>query len=366
MSDSGTATSISVRTGAGEGYLIYFSPLREISHLLQEAGLRAGKCLVVTDEHLASRHAGSLEESLRRAGWIPHLITLPAGETTKAIPYLQKVYDTALASGIERTTPLLAFGGGVIGDLAGFAAATLLRGIPLVQIPTTLIAQVDSAVGGKTGINHAVGKNLIGAFYPPRFVLSDLSLLQSLPEKEWTSGLAEVVKHGLIADEGLFRFLEEHWDAVLQRNTGTVAEMVPRAVLVKADVVSQDEKEAGLRAILNFGHTFAHAIERVSGYGIFTHGEAVAAGMRAALHLSRSVDPDLPFDRADSLVARLPVPPQIRDLDEDRLLHVMNADKKVRAGRIRFVLLDRIGSAYVTDEVDPAAVRAAWRYALTR
>jgi 3-dehydroquinate synthase len=232
-------------------------------------------------------------------------------------------------------------------------------------VPTTLIAQVDSAIGGKTGINHPVGKNLVGAFYQPRFVLADPAVLQSLPAREWTSGLAEVVKHGLIADEELFAFLEENWKWVLEMDRATIEWMVPRAVAVKARIVSQDEREAGRRAILNFGHTFAHAIENVSGYGVFTHGEAVAAGMRAALHLSRSRVPDLLFDRADSLVTRLPVPPAIARLDVEELMAAMQADKKVRHGRLRFVLLETIGQAYVTDVVDPAEVRAAWKYALS-
>jgi 3-dehydroquinate synthase len=326
--------------------------------------LRPGACLVVTDEHVGPLYAGVAEESLRTTGWNPYVITLPAGETTKAIPYLQKIYDNALSHGVERNTPLIALGGGVVGDLAGFAAATLLRGIPLIQMPTTLIAQVDSAIGGKTGINHEMGKNLIGAFYQPKLVLADTSLLQSLPQREWTSGLAEVVKHGLIADEELFRYLEDNWPEILEREHDIVDWMVPRAARVKAVVVSQDETETGLRAILNFGHTFAHAIERVSAYRVFTHGEAVAAGMRAALFLSRTRHPDLPFERADALVSSLPVPRELTNLDVDRLTDAMKADKKVRHGKIRFVLLDHIGHAYVTDDVDPKAVREAWKCVL--
>jgi 3-dehydroquinate synthase len=317
----------------------------------------------VTDANVAELYAGVVSNSLRAAGWIPHVITLPPGETTKSIPYLQKVYDGALSSGIERSSPLIALGGGVVGDLGGFAAATLLRGIPLIQVPTTLIAQVDSAIGGKTGINHEAGKNLIGAFHQPSVLLTDTGLLQSLPPREWRSGLAEVVKHALIADEELFQFLEEQWDAVMRREPEVVDRVVARAAAVKAAVVSQDEREAGLRTILNFGHTFAHSIEKVSGYGVFTHGEAVATGMRAALHLSHSLDAGFPFQRADALVSRIPVPHSIADLDVHVLTDAMRSDKKVREGRIRFVALRRIGEAYATDDVAPGVLRDAWHYA---
>jgi 3-dehydroquinate synthase len=277
---------------------------------------------------------------------------------------LHALYDAALTWGIDRATPVLALGGGVVGDLAGYAAATLLRGLSLIQLPTSLIAQVDSALGGKTGINHAVGKNLIGAFHQPRLVATDLTTLQTLPEREWTSGLAEGVKHALITDGDFFDFLEREWTLVLARDEATLAEMVPRAASIKADVVSKDEREQGRRAILNFGHTFGHAIERVAGYGQLTHGEAVALGMRAALHLSQHLHPNTDFSRAQSLVRRLPVQGNYENLPIPDLLTAMQSDKKVSRGHIRFVVLRRLGEAYVTAEVSSAAVEVAWQEAL--
>lgn len=345
-------------------YEVFFEELISLPAHLRRAGLRPGMCLLVTDRNVAELYAGSLKEELAGQGWHPVDITLPAGETTKSARELQRIYDMSLARGIDRATPVLALGGGVVGDLAGFAAATLLRGLPLVQLPTTLVAQVDSAIGGKTGINHAAGKNLIGAFYQPQFVLADPDTLLSLPDREWTSGLAEVVKHALISDEAFFRFLEDRWDAVAERDPSVVRPLVRRAAAVKARVVEKDEREAGLRAVLNFGHTFAHAIERTAGYGVFTHGEAVAVGMRAALHLSHQMHGDLDSDRADRLVARIPVPTGLESLELDELMNAMQTDKKVQGGRLRLVLLDQIGHAYVTDQVERRDVEAAWRYVL--
>lgn len=354
---------LTVGLPGGRGYAIRFAPLAAVPALMEAAGLRRGRCLLVTDAHVARHHAGRLQAALDGAGWTVRTCVVPPGETTKSPDHLQAIYDAALGWGIDRQTPLLALGGGVVGDLAGFAAATLLRGLPLVQLPTTLIAQVDSAVGGKTGINHAAGKNLIGAFHQPALVVADLATLATLPEREWTSGLAEVVKHALIADADLFARLEADWPAVAGRAADVIPGVLRRAVGIKVDVVSEDEREMGRRAILNFGHTFGHAIERVAGYGTFTHGEAVALGMRAALHLSHRLHPDLPLGRADALVRRLPVPPGLADLPTADLTRAMASDKKVQAGALRFVVLRRIGEAYVTGGVDAADVEAAWAFA---
>lgn len=354
---------ISIRLGSERGYRLFFEPLDTLPHLLVAHDVRPGRTLVVTDTHVAEHYRGRLEQALVEAGWTPRTLILPPGETTKSNEHLQAIYDAALAWGIDRHTPVLALGGGVVGDLAGFAAATLLRGLPLVQIPTTLIAQVDSAIGGKTGINHDVGKNLIGAFHQPLFVCIDRSTLQTLPEREWTSGLAEVVKHALIADRALVARLEAEWQAVLDRSDTVVPEVIHRAAAIKASVVSEDEREAGRRAILNFGHTFGHAIERVAGYGTFTHGEAVALGMRAALYLSHVRHPELPLERADRLVQQIPVPPGLGELATTDLMDAMQADKKARAGSLRFVVLRSIGEAYVTGDVSTADVEAAWAFA---
>lgn len=348
----------------GRDYPIFFLPLSEVPALMEQTGMRRGRCLIVTDEHIARIHLSGLESALSEAGWSARTIILPPGETTKSYEHLHAIYDVALEWGIDRKTPVLALGGGVIGDLAGFAAATLLRGLPLVQLPTTLIAQVDSALGGKTGINHKAGKNLIGAFHQPVFVCSDRETLLTLPRREWTSGLAEVVKHGLIADSDLYEFLEANWLAVLERDPSVVHELVYRGARVKVNVVSQDERESGLRAILNFGHTFGHAIEKAAGYGAFTHGEAVALGMRAALHLSHRYHPDLPLERVDSLLRQIPVGGRLSEYSVPDLMDAMHGDKKAEAGTLRFVLLRRIGEAYVTDRPSPSEVEAALRFAM--
>ncbi len=332
---------------------------------MTEAGLRAGRCLMVTDENVAARYRDPLERALAEEGWTPEVHVIAPGEASKSPAALQAVYDAALAWGIDRETPVVALGGGVVGDLAGFAAATLLRGVPLVQIPTSLIAQVDSAIGGKTGINHAAGKNLVGAFHQPALVLADTAALQTLPEREWTGGLAEVVKHALIADPDFFAFLEANWNAILDREAGVVAPMIRCAARVKVEVVSEDEREKGRRMILNFGHTFGHAIERVAGYGAFTHGEAVALGMRAALHLSHRLHPGFDPARADGLVRMIPVPEKLGALSTDALTKAMRTDKKARAGAVRFVVLEEVGAAYVT-EAPAEDVADAWAFAKNR
>ncbi len=342
---------------------ISFAPLDTLPRVMRSSGVEAGRCLVITDEHVAARYGDAVCACLASEQIKPHLLALPPGEATKSHGRLVEIYDHALAWGMERGVPLVALGGGVVGDLAGFAAATLLRGIPLFQVPTTLIAQVDSSIGGKTGVNHAAGKNLIGAFYRPAGVLTDTTVLKSLPSREWTSGLAEVFKHGLIADEALFEELETASDALFERNEDVVERIVPRAADVKVRVVREDEFETGRRAILNFGHTFAHAIEKVAGYGAYTHGEAVAAGMRAALYLSGQVAAGFNPVRADQLVGRIPVPPGLAALSIADLTEAMKQDKKVRGGEVRLVLLERIGRAFVTGDVPSRLVEKAWAFA---
>ena len=342
---------------------ISFAPLDTLPAVIRSGGVEADRCLVVTDEHVAALYGDAVCNSLALKKFEPHLIVLPPGEATKSQDRLAEIYNRALAWGIERGTPLVAFGGGVVGDLAGFAAATLLRGIPLFQVPTTLVAQVDSSIGGKTGINHTTGKNLIGAFYRPTGILTDPGLLKSLPTREWTSGLAEVIKHGLIADDALFTELETQADALFDRNESVVERIVPRAAAVKVRIVREDEFETGLRTILNFGHTFAHAIEKVAGYGEYTHGEAVAAGMRAALHLSEHTAPGFDAERADRIVRRIPVPPGLASLSIADLMDAMKLDKKVRRGSVRLVLLDRIGHAYVASDIPSSLVKKAWAFA---
>jgi 3-dehydroquinate synthase len=358
------STPIDVALPDGRRYRIVFRTLDDLSVAMVEAGLRQGRCIVITDDDVGRLYAGRTLQALEAGGFKPARITVPAGEASKSLAALADVYGEALRWGVDRKTPVVALGGGVVGDLAGFAAATLLRGLPLVQVPTTLIAQVDSAIGGKTGINHDAGKNLIGAFHQPSLVLVDLATPRTLPEREWTSGLAEVVKHALIADPELLEFLESNWQAVLHREPDAIGPMIYRAAQIKVGVIVRDEREAGLRAILNFGHTFAHALERVAGYGAFTHGEAVALGLRAALYLSHRLNPDLPLERADALVRRIPIHRSTEGLQIDDLNVAMTADKKAVGGTLRFVVLDALGGASVTADVSPADVEAAWRFAL--
>ncbi|MEM1044231.1 MAG: 3-dehydroquinate synthase [Bacteroidota bacterium] len=354
---------VSVPLGDGRAYAVHLRPLADTPVLLGEVGLRAGRCLVVTDETVAALYLDSLRDALGSGGWTVRAHVLPPGEASKSAERLEALYGWALGLGIDRATPVLALGGGVVGDLAGFAAATLLRGLPLVQLPTTLIAQADSAVGGKTGINHAAGKNLIGAIWQPRLVVADPATLQTLSARDYASGLAEVVKSALIADADFVGWLGARWDEVLAREPSVVAPLVRRTAAIKAVIVAEDEREAGRRALLNFGHTFAHAIERAAGYGTFTHGEAVALGMRAALHLSRALAPEASFDQADALVSRLPVPPGLAQIPTEALTDAMATDKKRRAGRLRFVVLGKIGQARLAADVTPEAVAAAWEAA---
>jgi 3-dehydroquinate synthase len=348
----------------GRSYAYAVGPLAELPQRMREAGLSPGVCLLVTDDHLAARYGAPLAEALGAAGWRPRIATVPPGEPSKSPGPLQHLYDAALDAGIDRNSPVIALGGGVVGDLAGYAAATLLRGVPLVQVPTTLIAMVDSAIGGKTGINHAAGKNLIGAFHQPSLVYADMDTLVTLPDREWYGGLAEVVKHALIADTALFTRLEREWDRVLAKDLSLLPELIPRAAKIKINVVQEDERETGRRAILNFGHTFGHAIEREAGYGTFTHGEAVAVGMVAALHLSRLLRPGLDLDDAERLVRRIPVPGTLRGFDLSALRAAMQSDKKKAGSRLRFVVLEALGAATVADHVPDKLVDAAWRHVM--
>lgn len=348
-------------------YDVSFRSLSALPDLLAHTDLRVGRALLVTDENVAAHYRTPLTRTLDTAGWSLKTIVLPPGEATKSAEHLHTLYDEALGWGIDRHTPVFAMGGGVIGDLAGFAAATLLRGVPLVHLPTSLLAQVDASVGGKTAINHDTGKNLIGAFYQPRLVCADPTTLDTLPMDEYTGGMAEVVKHALIGDVDLIEHLEAHLASIFARkDRDAIATTIEQAVQVKADVVSADEREEGRRAILNFGHTFGHAIEKVAGYGTFSHGEAVAVGMRAGLYLSHRRHPEaIPRDRADHLIRAVPVDADPSALSFDALYTAMRADKKNEGGTIRFVLLNQLGDAYVSGDVSRAEAQQAWEFACT-
>jgi len=361
-----TEIPIQLDLSNGRGYELVFSPIQSLPVKMRETGLRPGKCLVITDTNVASHYRAVLVAILQQDGWDPFVLALPPGEETKSPKHLTAIYDAALAWNIDRRTPVIAFGGGVIGDLAGFAASTLLRGVPLVQVPTSLISQVDSAIGGKTGINHTEGKNLIGAFYQPSLVLIDTKLLYTLPRREWTSGLAEVMKHALIGDEAFFSWIEAEIRAIVSRDPRVVGDLIYRAASVKAAVVSEDELEHGKRALLNFGHTFGHALEKTLGYGVLTHGEAVAIGMKSALFMSRRFNRKLEQKRAHTMISNIPTPPIPPTISIPDIRMAMSTDKKKKSERLHFVLLKRIGEAYVTDDVTVADVDAAIAFALGR
>ena len=315
---------------------------------------RAATALIVTNETVGPLYAADLQHSL--SAHYPKVLTLslPDGEAYKTWETLQSIFDVLLENACDRKTVLFALGGGVVGDITGFAAACYMRGVPFVQVPTTLLAQVDSSVGGKTAINHPIGKNMIGAFYQPERVVCDLHTLQSLPARELSAGLAEVIKYGPIADMAFFDWIDTNLDALLQRDPQALAYAVQRSCEIKAYVVGQDERESGLRAILNFGHTFGHAIEAGLGFGEWLHGEAVGCGMVMAAQLSHRLGlVDAAFtERLTALIARAALPTVGPDLGVEAYLHHMRVDKKAEAGDIRFVLIDPPGTAVVRGAPD--------------
>ena len=311
------------------------------------ATLPAGAtALIVTNVTVGPLYAQRLQATLQTRFKTVHIISLPDGEEQKNWQTLNSIFDDLLAKACDRKTVLFALGGGVVGDMTGFAAASYMRGVPFVQVPTTLLAQVDSSVGGKTGINHPMGKNMVGAFYQPLQVVCDLDTLKTLPARELSAGLAEVIKYGPIADMAFFDWIEANLDKLLQRDMGALAYAVQRSCEIKAWVVGQDERESGLRAILNFGHTFGHAIEAGMGYGTWLHGEAVGCGMVMAAKLSHALGlVDAPFvQRLTVLVQKAGLPtiaPRLAEVDNaGRYLELMRVDKKAQGGEIRFVVID--------------------------
>jgi 3-dehydroquinate synthase len=313
------------------------------------------RCVIISDRNVAPRFGAAASKTLRQAGFECELLTVPAGETAKALKTVRACYDQLAALRLERKSFVLALGGGVVGDLAGFVAATYLRGIGFVQAPTTLLAQVDSSVGGKVGVNLKAGKNLVGAFYQPRLVLCGLETLASLPEREFRAGLAEVIKYGVICDARFFRRLERDLPALIRREPGTLAAVVARCCQIKAEVVGQDETESGLRAILNFGHTVGHALEAISHYGKYLHGEAIAIGMAAAARLSaRQLGlPETEAARIENLLKRagLPTGVSLTSRQREKLLSAMRLDKKVSGGEVKFVLARRLGEVQFGQDV---------------
>jgi len=321
---------------------------------LIESHLKQKHVAVVTNTTVAPLYLDPLLSLLKEHGIKAFPIILPDGESYKNQQTLNLIYDALLKEKCERTVTLIALGGGVIGDMTGYAAATYLRGVPFIQIPTTLLSQVDSSVGGKTGINHPMGKNMIGAFYQPQCVIADIDTLKTLPQREFSAGMAEVIKYGLIRDETFFNWLEKNIEGLMKLNPSLLIEAIERSCQNKADVVEIDEHESGVRATLNLGHTFGHAIENAMGYGVWLHGEAVATGMVMAAHLSKLMGwvKGEEFTRIIKLLkeAKLPTdPPQI---SEDQYMELMRMDKKVVNGQIRLVLQKGIGDAVITSDYD--------------
>ena len=328
--------------------------------LLKECGSRIAdyvkpcRCAVVTDSNVGPLHADAVEKSLSTAGFEVFRITVPAGESSKSFEQTATICDAMIANGLDRSSLVVALGGGVVGDLAGFVAAIYYRGIPCVQIPTTIVAQVDSSVGGKTGINAPGGKNLIGSFHQPRLVIADTETLRTLPPREFHEGFAEIIKHAAIRDPGML-------DA--DENPEALAPLIARNVAIKAAIVAEDEFETkGLRALLNFGHTIGHGIENAAGYGRLLHGEAISLGLVAALRLSVEKS-GLPIDQSDRVLEALKrheLPMRLpSDISTGAILEAMRKDKKFHAGAIRFVMLRGLGDAFVSDSVNEADIRAA-------
>ena len=318
-------------------------------------GLSKAACaLIVTNETIAPLYASKLKSALEPLYERVMVLSLPDGEGYKTFETLNLIFDQLLGSGADRKTVLFALGGGVIGDMTGFAAACYMRGVPFVQVATTLLAQVDSSVGGKTAINHPMGKNMIGAFYQPELVVCDLDTIQTLPQRELSAGLAEIIKYGPIADMDFLDWIEEHLDALIAKEPQALAYAVQRSCEIKAAVVGADEREGGVRATLNFGHTFGHAIEAGLGFGVWLHGEAVGCGMVMAAHLSHQLGlVDLSFvQRLTRLVVRAGLPVQGPKLGAPEYLEHMRVDKKAQNGQIRFVLIDKPGHAVVMGAQD--------------
>jgi 3-dehydroquinate synthase len=317
----------------------------------------SGKAAIITDTIVKGLYGDALKKGLTNAGFKVTILEVPAGEEQKSLETAGRLYHELTGAYAERTTPILALGGGVIGDLAGFVAATYMRGVPLIQVPTTLLAQVDSSIGGKVAVDHGQLKNIIGVFYQPRMVIADIDTLKTLPEAELANGLAEVIKHAAIRNRHLFDFLDINLKKVRALNMSVLERMVLENARIKAEVVEKDEKESGLRRILNYGHTVGHAIEAVSDFQL-KHGQAVAIGMLAAARISSRMGilGEDEVARLAGIIKKAGLPTEIPDLPIEDIIAAMKHDKKVRQGKITFVLLKTIGHAIISDDVSPSIV----------
>lgn len=351
---------IAVRTPT-ENYDIHVGQevLKSFGQHLAEL-LPGRKAFLVSHPTLLDLYGPIVTEALQQAGFTTQTYAIPEGETSKNLQTAADLYTHLATYGADRRSVLCAFGGGVVGDLTGFAAATYMRGIPFVQIPTTLLAMVDSSIGGKTGVNHAFGKNMIGSFYPPRAVCTDITLLRSLPEREYLCGLSEIVKAGVIEDTELFTLMERQVEAIRQRDEAVLATLIERAIAVKVRVVEEDPTERGVRAILNFGHTIGHALEAVTAYEQYSHGEAVAIGMALVARLSEALGLCKPEarNRLYSVLEGLGLPVAYADIDTQRLIDVMAHDKKAIDGVVQFVLMRDIGTVVYRQPVPRDALES--------
>ena len=357
---------VRIRAGASAEYEAWVGSglLERLSELLERAGLR-GRTRIVADEVVWGLHGAPMEEALRAAGRDVAVYTLAGGEEQKTLAGAERVYDWLLEVGTDRGDHIVALGGGVVGDMGGFVAATFLRGIAVVQVPSTLLAQVDSSIGGKTGVNHRLGKNLIGAFHQPSLVLADTRFLRTLPEREYRAGWAEIVKMAFIMDADLFARLEARAEALLGfEDEEALAHAVRRSIELKGQVVGADERESGLRVILNYGHTIGHALEAATGYGRLLHGEAVAIGMAGAGSIAnrRGLLSGEAFGAQTALLERFGLPQRASGVRADELLGPLSRDKKARGSTIQWVLADGIGSVTTARDVTPDEVQAALRY----
>ncbi len=350
-----------VNVGLGErSYSIYIDKGLLINCGNRLKNIKTDKKIFIITNHIINKFYGdTLKNSLKDAGFNIYFTEIPDGEEYKTIKTAVEIYDRLLDIKMERGSALIALGGGVIGDITGFVAATYLRGVPYIQIPTTLLAQVDSSIGGKTAVNHPKGKNLIGAFYQPRGVFIDIDTLKTLPKEEILCGVAEIIKYGIIRDRDFFEYLERNIERLINLNEDVLIHSIKRSCETKADVISKDEMETGLRAILNFGHTIGHAIESLTGYKKYRHGEAVAIGMvyAARLSLETGLCSDEDYKRVFNLIRVAGLPTAISGLDADSIIDSLYLDKKVKEEKVRFVLMKKIGSVEIQGDIPNELIR---------
>ncbi|MBL7190453.1 3-dehydroquinate synthase [bacterium] len=331
-------------------YNIFFN--RDWAGLIKS--LTTKKPMIITEENVAGYHLDHWKRIIPEA----EIIIVPPGEQSKSYPVLERIHTELIEKGLSRDTVIFALGGGMIGDLAGFAAASYMRGVDLIQIPTTLLAMVDASIGGKTGINHKLGKNLIGAFWQPKAVLIDFRHLNTLPEREWLCGIGEMLKYGIIRDKELFANLSERISISGKPQDWIIIEMVKRCAEIKAEIVSQDERESGVRALLNFGHTIGHGLEAAGDYNLFRHGEAVIAGIAGAAYLSRKKCglPQDDYTQIMRTIGRIPLPPIPREITASVIFEIMKHDKKIKSGKFRFILTEAIGAAHIDDSIEDSEI----------